>query len=398
MAPPPAKRARRAPGGNKAAASAAGAAGKGDDLRRALAWLESYPKVSSWMARYDVEALVDAAGGLAVVPDFLPPFVAEGALRIMERLPPGWWKPTEAAEDYTHNNIAHAFLSVKGGAGDANSSSGRGGGADEQLQALLRAFTLLLPDQLNAFSAARYERGHHIAPHDDRAYTPVMMDTGEVVTCSRVLTCVYYLTKDWTPDMGGALVDLEAPPEEGEASWQEPGGCEAAAGADGQPGARPPQHPAQRRRGRVLVPHFNTAVFFRVPHWHAVTPLTTDRPRFSVFGWFLQLGKLYELYTGEDAQLDYQAQQAQQGQQHGQQEPQPRQLPALDAARQHGGNADCASPRGKAAKGKRHKRQQRQRLPPGNPGDGVAEGAQHCKLAQRLLAKLAAGQQAGADG
>lgn len=24
----------------------------------------------------------------------------------------------------------------------------------------------------------RYERGHHIAPHDDRAYTPVRMDTG----------------------------------------------------------------------------------------------------------------------------------------------------------------------------------------------------------------------------
>ncbi len=120
--------------------------------------------------------------------------------------------------------------------------------------------------------------------------------------------------------------------------------------------------------------------------------------RFSVFGWFLQPGKLYELYTGGDAQLDYQAQHDQQGQQHGQQEPQPGQLPALDAARQHGGNADRASPRGKAAKGKRHKRQQRQQLPPANPGDGVAEGAQHCKLAQRLLAKLAAGQQAGADG
>ncbi len=150
MAPSPGKRAPRASGANKAAASAAGAAGKGDDLRRALAWLESYPKVcpacrivassqerrkfsspscqrfsngelehvppggvhcsttggsgaafhstahsllrlqvSRWMARYDVEALVDAAGGLAVVPGFLPPFVAEGALRIMERLPPG---------------------------------------------------------------------------------------------------------------------------------------------------------------------------------------------------------------------------------------------------------------------------------------------------------------------
>lgn len=46
-------------------------------------------QVSRWMERYDIGALVDAAGGLAVVPDFLPPFVAEAALRLMERLPPG---------------------------------------------------------------------------------------------------------------------------------------------------------------------------------------------------------------------------------------------------------------------------------------------------------------------
>ena len=32
--------------------------------------------------------------------------------------------------------------------------------------------------QLNAFSAARYDTAHHIAPHDDRAYTPVRLDTG----------------------------------------------------------------------------------------------------------------------------------------------------------------------------------------------------------------------------
>lgn len=50
-------------------------------------------QVSRWMARYDVEALVDAAGGLAVVHDFLPPFVAEGALHLLERLPPGRCAP-----------------------------------------------------------------------------------------------------------------------------------------------------------------------------------------------------------------------------------------------------------------------------------------------------------------
>jgi hypothetical protein len=43
----------------------------------------------------------------------------------------------------------------------------------------LRIFSLLLPEHYDAFSAARYERDHHIAPHDDRAYTQVRLDGGE---------------------------------------------------------------------------------------------------------------------------------------------------------------------------------------------------------------------------
>ena len=74
-----------------------------------------------------------------------------------------------------HNNIAHRFWSIKGG---APAPSSGGGSPSAALEALLRAFSLLLPDQFNAFSVARYERGHHIAPHDDRAYTPVMLDSG----------------------------------------------------------------------------------------------------------------------------------------------------------------------------------------------------------------------------
>lgn len=210
------------------------------------------------------------------------------------------------AQDYTHNNIAHAFWSVKPADDDG------------ALEALLRAFSLLAPDQLHAFSAARYERGHHIAPHDDRAYTPVRLDTGarrglewgqrgarstawravllpaaadhhpaclppacacagEVVSCSRDLTVVYYLTKDWTEAMGGCLVDLEAedPGQRGGSEGDQGRAREAAGG-----GAE--QHPAQQKRGRVVVPQFNTAVFFRVPRYHSVTPLRTDRPRCGV--------------------------------------------------------------------------------------------------------------------
>ncbi len=41
------------------------------------------------------------------------------------------------------------------------------------LEPVVRLFTLLAPDSLNAFSAAKYVRGDGIERHDDRAYTQV---------------------------------------------------------------------------------------------------------------------------------------------------------------------------------------------------------------------------------
>ena len=44
------------------------------------------------------------------------------------------------------------------------------------------------------------------------------------------------------------------------------------------------------------VPSFNSMVVFAVPRMHAVAPVLVDsRPRFSLFGWWLAAGKLYEL-------------------------------------------------------------------------------------------------------
>ena len=163
---------------------------------KALRWLDSYPKVNKWLSQWDLEKLIEDNNGIYKIRNFLPDFVAEEALHILECLPANAWLSTAASEDYTHNNIEHSFLSTKTGSID--------------LELLLRTFSILLPDHLNAFSAGKYQKSDNIAPHDDRAYTEIRMeDTGEVVLCSRDVTLVYHLTKNWTEEMGGALIDIE---------------------------------------------------------------------------------------------------------------------------------------------------------------------------------------------
>lgn len=138
--------------------------GSSGELARARAWLDSYPKVSKWMARHDLPAALDAGGGIARIENVFPEHVADALLHELEELPAGAWNATAARQDYAANNISHEFWSTKA--------------AGPALEAAIRALTLLRPGQLHAFSAARYDARHHIAPHDDRAYTPVRMETG----------------------------------------------------------------------------------------------------------------------------------------------------------------------------------------------------------------------------
>eukprot|EP00798_Chlamydomonas_sp_ICE-L_P018994 gene18994-25578_t len=200
---------------------------------KAEAWMDSFPKVSKWMGQYDVEALIQKSGGLVRVSNFLPDFVADALHDSLDAIPEKSWLMTSAGQDHSQNNILHAFWSTKQAPG---------------LDRITRLFSTLVPDSLHTFSAARYMSGHHIDPHDDRAYTEVTLDNGRLLSCSRDIAVIYYLTKG----------------------------------------------------GVQYVPQYNSAVLFRIPRYHQVTPVKTALPRFTIFGWFLVPGKLYKLFTGEE--------------------------------------------------------------------------------------------------
>eukprot|EP00123_Amoebidium_parasiticum_P014006 comp22278_c0_seq1/m.32971 comp22278_c0_seq1/g.32971 ORF comp22278_c0_seq1/g.32971 comp22278_c0_seq1/m.32971 type:complete len:654 (-) comp22278_c0_seq1:315-2276(-) len=188
---------------------------------------------------FNLEKLLEENGGLVKIPNFLPAELAERLLQVFETITEDEWEMTvdQGSTDY-FKSVAHAFYSTK----DFPTS-----------HAILDMFRNVLPDRAAVFSAGKYLQSHFIDEHDDRAYKVLGGKTH-----SRDIAFIYYLTKDWTEEMGGLLTDVEGD-------------------------------------GKSYVPEFNSAIAFRVPRYHVVTPVTCDRPRFSIFGWFMQPGEIYDL-------------------------------------------------------------------------------------------------------
>jgi hypothetical protein len=205
-------------------------------------------------------------GNLLLVKNVFPSHVAEDILKILEAIPDKKWNATTAEDAIGYNNVSHRFDSIK---------------SHPDLELAFRAMTFLAPvagpleegeeepSRLpTTFSAACYrarkDGADHIKPHDDRAFTDVKMDNGTLVLHSRSIAIILYLSRNWKREHGGVLLDFE----------------------DSNDPSKPKEY----------CPEFNSMVAFMVPRWHQVTDVTEPgKRRYSLFGWVLEEGMLYEL-------------------------------------------------------------------------------------------------------
>jgi hypothetical protein len=251
-----------------------------------LAWAADDAQVRDWQRTINLRKLlgprprdfVKAAKGrdtdamLVQIKGVLPPRVAEGAAAIIARIEDGKWNTLEGDGDPAKPALdgiraAHRFGAVV-------DPSGVHGGPE-----LLKALARLMPPADNrhaSFHLGRYEEGDFLAAQDDAAFCAVDAGSkdparaGQIIKCSRDVAVMLFLSKNRTEAGGGILRDLYY------------------------------QHRADHK-GAAYVPEFNSLVAFHVPREYEITPVLSDDPLLSVFGWYLQEGELYDLKRPDPA-------------------------------------------------------------------------------------------------
>lgn len=220
----------------------------------ALDWLRDHSAVRAHFKGLDIEKRLKESGFVRIT-HFLPDAVATMASAMLAKHD-SWEVMHDGEVAERSDSVMHRFHFAE--PEDHPSTIG----------ILADAVALLFEGLVPSFSVASYSRGDGIGPHDDKAHLEIdPVGGGRTVLHSRKIAGILYLSKGWKAKFGGALIDLQGLAEH--------------------------------------VPSFNSFVAFTVPRMHAVGPILTDsRPRLSMFGWWLEPGRLYEL-DGDETAVEY---------------------------------------------------------------------------------------------
>ncbi|CAK9044503.1 unnamed protein product [Durusdinium trenchii] len=190
----------------------------------------------------DLRSILLEHGGLIRVSDFLPQHKAHEAKETLHALQKSYWveSSSSAYEGELVESATHSFFRYDG----------------DQLDNIVEHIRSMAPDDFPSFQAAMYQNGGNLCAHDDSNYFIVdkadrnqnqKFPAGSLLF--RKIAVIYYLSKDWKTDYGGALVDMH--------------------------------------EDKQYFPRFNSMVAFLVPRLHQVQELAPGSPpRFSLFGWF----------------------------------------------------------------------------------------------------------------
>lgn len=228
-----------------------------------IKWLSDRTAVRNHIEQMDLFGKLETSDGLIRIENVLPDNVAEAALNWVKNLPNDQFevrkidRKTSLRENgttehhfYLKNIFPSKQMTVK--------TRKRYGLFEKMITQFLRD---LWPKKRCVFSVGKYNCGNYIAEHDDHAY----VTDNDGTFCSRDLAVILYLTKGWTEEDGGILIDLSKE-----------------AGSDNR-----------------FVPIFNSMVAFEVPRFHEVTavkPRQGRDSRYSIFGWFLEEGDIYSYH------------------------------------------------------------------------------------------------------
>lgn len=264
--------------------------GKKDDeaIEVFLSWARDDAQVRKWQREVNLRKLLgphpqdcgkagkgrDSDAMLVQIKGVLPPRIADGAAAILARIADSKWNTLEWDGDPGKPALdgiraAHRFGAV------VDPSDVHGG------PELLKALSRLMPPADNkhsSFHLGRFEEGDFLAPQNDAAFCAVDAGTkdpakaGQILKCSRDVGVMLFLSKHRKESDGGLFRDLYY------------------------------QHRADHK-GMSYVPEFNSLIAYHVPRQYEVTPILSEEPLLSVFGWYLQEGELYDLKPPTSAEI-----------------------------------------------------------------------------------------------